>query len=340
MRLTTPADLKTALAKGLAPVYLVFGDEPLQSGEATDAIRQAARSAGFVGWELYFVQAGFTWGTLRESADTLSLFGDRRLLDVRFPEKPDRDGAEWVSDYVSHPPPDCVLLLTAGKLASEEQRKPWFVAVEQRGVVLQVRPLEGSALIQWLDRRMNAKGLLADQAGLRLLAARVEGNLLAAAQEIEKLAVIFGPGRIEDGQIANAVADAARYDVFDLVEAVLVDRGPRAQRILEGLKAEGTAPAVVLWALAREARTLASIAFAVAGGERPEAALTRQKVWDSRKKLFNEALRRIDLGGWQDALLLCARADRIIKGQEPGNAWDALFDVCSAMTARAVVAAP
>jgi DNA polymerase-3 subunit delta len=336
VKLASPSDLNVALRNGLAPVYLVFGDEPLQSAEAGDAIRQAARLAGFIEWELYFVQTGFTWGGLRESADTLSLFGDKRLLDVRFPEKPDREGAEWVAEYLERPSPDCLLLLTAGKLAAEDHKKAWFRAVEQRGVVLQVRPLEGNALLQWLDRRMTAKGLLADQSGLRLLAARVEGNLLAAAQEIEKLAVLCGEGRIEDGQIATAVADAARYDVFDLVDAVLADRFARAQRILEGLKSEGVAPAIVLWALARDARQLATAAFHVAKGESPAAVLMRQKIWESRRNALTEALRRVEVRGWQDALLICARADRIIKGQQQGNPWDALLDICCAMCGRPV----
>lgn len=334
MRLSSSSELDSALRRGLRPFYLIFGDEPLQLAEAGDAIRQAARAEGFVGWELFFVQPGFTWGGLRESADTLSLFGDKRLLDVRFPDKPDRDATEWLLEYTENPPPDCILLLSLGKLAAEDQKKAWFGAVERLGVVLQVRPLEGQALLQWLDRRMNAKGLLADQSGLRLLAARLEGNLLAAVQEIEKLLVLYGPGRIEDGQIASAVADAARYDVFDLVDAVLADRCNRTHRILEGLKNEGVAPAIVLWALAREARQLSTAAFAVAKGERIDAVLNRQRVWESRRKVLGDALRRVDLDGLHQSLLLCAKADRIIKGQQQGNAWDALMDVCFAMAGR------
>lgn len=334
MRLASPADLAGACSKSLAPVYLVFGDEPLQRSESIDTIRRAARAAGFAGWELFFVQTGFNWGELRESADTLSLFSERRVLDVRFPEKPDREATDWVIEYLAHVPADCILLLSAGKLAAEDQKKSWFRSIDQQGAVLQVRPLEGSALVQWLDRRMNARGLLADQSGLRLLAARVEGNLLAAAQEIEKLAVLYGEGRIEDSQIAAAVADAARYDVFDLVDAVLAGRLPRAHRVLEALKNEGIAPAVVLWALAREARQLASAAFAVAKGERVDAVLMRLRIWESRRKVLTEALRRVDVNGLQDALVLCARADRIIKGQEAGDAWEALIDVGFAMTGR------
>ncbi len=331
MKLGTPADLDSLLAKQLAPVYLLYGEEPLQLLEARDAVRQAARSAGFDEWELFFVQPGFSWGSVQESAETLSLFGGRRLLDVRIPEKPDREAGEWVAGYLVRPSADCILLLSMGKLSADDQNKRWFRSVEQAGVVLQVRPLEGPDLVKWLDRRMSAKGLLADKSGLRVLAARVEGNLLAAAQEVEKLAILYGPGRIDDTQITHAVADAARYDVFDLADAVLGDRPGRAQRILDSLRNEGVAPAVVLWALAREARQLASASFAIEKGDRQEAVLTRLRVWESRRRMVADALRRGCTTRFHDSVLLCARADRIIKGHEPGNAWDALLDICIAL---------
>ncbi len=331
MKLGSPADLDAVLAKHLAPVYLLFGEEPLQLLEARDAVRRAARSGGFEEWELFFVQPGFSWGSVQASAETQSLFGGRQLLDVRIPEKPDREACDWIVDYLARPSPDCILLLSAGKLGTDDQKKTWFRAAEQRGVVLQVRPLEGPDLLKWLDRRMNARGLLADQSGLRLLAARVEGNLLAAAQEVEKLAVLYGHGRIDDAQIADAVADAARYDVFDLADAVLGDRVGRVYRILDSLRSEGVAPAVALWAVSREARQLATASFAIARGERHDTVLARLRVWDSRRRLVADALRRGAMAGFHDSLLLCARADRIIKGAEPGDAWDALLDACVAL---------
>jgi len=334
MRRLPPAELGAALQKGLAPVYLLFGDEPLQLAEAGDAIRQAARSADFSGWEVFFVQAGFGSGALRESANTMSLFSEKRLLDVRFSDKLDAVAAEWLVEYAKQPPQDCLLLLSMGKLTPEDQRKAWFRAVEQIGVVSQAWPLEGKYLLDWLDRRMASKGLLADQSGLRLLAARVEGNLLAAAQEIEKLHVLYGPGQLDDAQIANVVADSARYDVYDLVDAVLADRVGRVCRILDGLRTEGVAPAIVLWALAREARTLSSIAFRAAKGERLETAMNQQRIWESRRNLMAGALRRLDLDRLHDGLLLCAKADRVIKGEDRGDPWEALLDVCITLSGK------
>lgn len=332
MKLGTPADLDAVLGKRqLAPVFVVFGEEPLQLMEARDKVRRAARDAGFDEWQLFFVQPGFSWGSVYESAETLSLFGGRRLLDVRIPEKPDREASEWLVDYMSRPSPDCILLVSIGKLSVDDQKKSWFRTSEQCGVVLQVRSLEGPDLLKWLDRRMSAKGLLADQSGLRLLAARVEGNLLAAVQEVEKLATLFGQGRIDDAQIASAVADAARYDVFDLGDAVLGDRPGRIYRILDGLRHEGVAPAVVLWVLAREARLLAMAAFALTKGERLDSVMGRLRVWENRRRLLSDALRLGSLARFHDGLVLCARADRVIKGQEPGDAWDALLDVCVAL---------
>lgn len=330
------ADIGRALRSGIAPIYLLFGEEPLQLGEAADAIRDAARRAGCSGWELFFVQSGFRWSDLRDAADSRSLFSERRLLDVRVPDKLDADAAAFLLDYAGKPPDDCVLVVSAGRLSSEDQKKAWFRSVEQAGVVVQARNLEGRQLLEWLDRRMSAKGLLADQAGLRLLAARVEGNLLAAAQEIEKLHVLFGSGQVSDQQIASVVADAARFDVYDLVDAVLGDMLPRSLRILDGLRGEGTPQPVVLWALARETRTLAALAFRIASGERMDAALARHqpRIWEQRRALVAAALRRLDQQAIHDALLLCSRADRIIKGQERGNGWSALTDVCVALTVR------
>lgn len=328
--------LTAALRKGLAPIYLISGDEPQQQNEAADTIREAARASGFTHRELLYVEPGFDWGAFVEIGDSFSLFGDKRIIDLRLPIKPDKDGAAALLHYAEGPPEDAVLVMTVPKLTAADQKNRWFQAIDQRGVIIQVWPLEGQRLIEWLDRRLNAKKMLADQSGLRILAARVEGNLLAAAQEIEKLHILYGSVRIEDEMIREAVADSARYDVFNLAEAVLHGQIGRAGRILFGLRAEGVAPAVVLWAFARELRMLAGVKALTDRGETADVAFSRQKekVWDQRRMSLTKALQRLALKEVHGALLLCARADRIIKGQEAGDPWEALLDICLCVTGR------
>jgi DNA polymerase-3 subunit delta len=324
----TADQLREHLKKHLAPIYLLSGDEPLQLTEAGDAIRQAAKAAGFVNRELFYAESGFDWNLLREARDSLSLFGEKRVLDLRLPAKPDKEAGATLVRYAERPPDDAVLVVTTVRLTSMEQKARWFQAVDKVGVFVQVWPLEDAQLLRWLDRRLNAKGLLADQSGLRLLAARVEGNLLAAAQEIEKLHILYGTGHLDDAKIARAVADSARFDVFDLSEEVLRGQTGRAYRVLMGLKAEGVAAPVVLWALTRELRLLAGLMAELAQGAGTEAAFARHKVWDKRKITLGQALQRLDRDTIHRALLLSARADRVIKGVEAGDEWQALLEVC------------
>lgn len=328
--------LAAALSKALAPVYLISGDEPLQLSETADAVRQAAHAAGYTHRELLYADTAFDWSALLEAGDSLSLFGERRIIDLRLPAKPDKDGAEALVHYLERPPQDAVLLVSLPKLTATEQKSRWFQLADQVGVIVQVWPLEGQKLIEWLDRRMSAKKMLADQSGLRILAARVEGNLLAAAQEIEKLHILYGSVRIEDEMIRKAVADRARYDVYGLAEAVLHGQTARACRILAGLRAEGVAPAVALWALSRELRVLCSVKSRVEKGETQDAAFAKEKVWEPRKTGLVKALQRLGREDAHQALLLCARADRTIKGMEPGEPWDALLDVCLILTGKPV----
>lgn len=316
------------LQRRLAPVYLLSGDEPLQLMEGSDAIRQAAKAAGYRSRELFYADAGFDWRLLQEACDSFSLFGELRVLDLRLPAKPDKIGAAALLRYAERPSEDAILLITLPKLAAIDQKSRWFQAVERLGVVVQVWPLEGEKLLRWLDRRLNSKGLLADQSGLRLLAARVEGNLLAATQEIEKLHILYGKGRLTDEQILKAVADSARYDVFDLAEEVLRGHAGKACRVLMGLKAEGVAAPVVLWALTREIRLAAALMAEIAAGASNESAFAKHKIWESRKASLGLALQRLDRNALHQALLLSAKADRIIKGMEAGDAWEALLAVC------------
>lgn len=329
-----PEQLGDQLNRRLAPIYLLSGDEPLQIMEAADAVRQAAKAAGYLNRELFHADAGFDWSLLQEACDSFSLFGEQRVLDLRLPAKPDKTGSAALLRYAERPPEDAVLIVSLPKLAAADQKARWFQAAEKLGVFVQVWPLEGDKLLRWLDKRLNSKGLLADQSGLRLLAARVEGNLLAAAQEIEKLHILHGQGRLTDEQILKAVADSARYDVFDLAEEVLRGQAGRAYRVLMGLKAEGVAAPVALWALTRELRLVNTLKSEMAAGSSPEALFGKYKLWDTRKAAMDQALQRLSRADIHQALLLSAKADRIIKGLEAGEEWDALLSVCLSAAAR------
>jgi DNA polymerase-3 subunit delta len=327
-----PDQLDTHLKGRLAPVYILSGDEPLQLMEAADAIRQAAKAAGHTSREIFYADGNFDWSQLQEACDSFSLFGEPRILDLRLPGKPDKAGAAALLRYAERPPHDAILLISLPKLTAADQKIQWFQALESTGAFIQVWPLDGEKLLRWLDRRLNGKGLLADQSGLRLIAARVEGNLLAAAQEIEKLHILYGHGRLTDEQIMKSVADHARYDVFDLADQVLRGQTGKACRVLMGLKAEGVAAPVVLWALTREIRLVNTLKNEVAGGASPESVFSKYKLWDNRKTALSQALQRLNRGHLQQALLLSGQADRIIKGMKAGDEWDALLAVCASVT--------
>ena len=329
-----PEQLEEHLRRQLAAIYLLSGDEPLQLTEAADAVRQAAKAKGYDQRELFYVDASFDWGVLREARDSFSLFGGRRILDLRFPAKPDKDGGAALARYAERPPEDALLLITLPRMSYKEQAVRWFQALEKAAVLVQVWPPEGEQLLRWLDRRLNSRGLLADQSGLRLLAARVEGNLLAAAQEIEKLHILHGSGKLSDEQIQQAVADSTRFDVFALADEVLRGNAGRCYRILQGLRAEGVAAPVALWALTREVRSLLKARAAIGAGASTDSALTRVGIHDKRKPIAAAALQRLDTAALHAALLASAKADRIIKGAEPGEAWDALLGVCLDLTGR------
>ncbi|MGI9213711.1 MAG: DNA polymerase III subunit delta [Methylococcaceae bacterium] len=325
-----PAHLK----QKLAPVYLLSGDEPLQMTEALDAIRQTAKAQGFVGHELFYADGHFDWGAFEEASQSSALFGEARVLDLRLPSKPDKQAAAVLQAYAERPPDDAILIISLMKMTAADQKVRWFQALDKIGVFIPFWPIEGDALIRWLDHRMSQRGLLAEHSGIGILARRVEGNLLAAAQEVEKLHILYGSGRVTDQHIMKAVADSARYDVFDLSDALLLGQADRVVRILSGLKAEGIAQAVVLWSITRELRMLNGIHLMLAEGVSTETVFSRYQIWDKRKPAVNTALRRVKRQDIQNALLKCAWIDRASKGMETGEPWDALLEVCLNLAAK------
>lgn len=331
--------LPTDLRKKLHPVYLLCGDEPLQLGEAADEIRAYAKQAGYTVREVLNAEGNFDWQRLLVEADSLSIFAEKKIIDLRLPSgKPGNEGAKALLEYCSHLPPETLLLITCGKLSPQAQKSRWFQALDKAGAVLQVWPLQGATLVQWLQRRSQKKGMHIDPDGLKVLASRIEGNLLAAAQEIEKLYILHGDNAVSAHDVEQLVADSARYDVFKLMDSLLPGRINRAAKILQGLKAEGIAEPVLLWALSREARNLFNIKTDLAQGGPKDSVFAKHQVWDKRKQLVGTALKRLSLTQLEDILLLCARADRQIKGQSPGDSWETLFEICQRFCGAAVMA--
>lgn len=321
--------LARQLKEELAPVWVVSGDDPLLTGEAADSIRQACRSAGCEERQVFQVERGFDWAQLYEASHSLSLFASQRLLELRIPSgKPGDEGAKALLTYLQEPPADTTLLISLPKLDGSTQRSKWAKALIEHpnSRFIQIWPVESAQLPSWMRDRLAAAGIQASPEALELLSARVEGNLLAAAQEIEKLKLFCSGGVLNLDTVQQVVADSARFDVFNLVDAMLLGQGEHALRILHGLKGEGVEAPVVLWALSRELRSLAAMAQDLGRGVPLDRVFASQRppVWDKRKPVLSQALQRHPASRWTGWLQQAQQADEQIKGLQPGSAWDTL----------------
>lgn len=323
-----PEQLAGHLKQGLAPLYLVFGDEPLLVQEAADAIRAAARREGYGERELFTVESGFNWQNLLASGSNLSLFAERRIAELRMPTgKPGVEGSKALEQYCSSLPPDTLTLVICPKLDKTQQNSKWFKALESAGVAVQVFPVERPRLAEWIAGRLAAQNQRAERDALQFLADRVEGNLLAAHQEIRKLGLLYPEGTLTFAEVKEAVLDVSRYDVFNLAEAMLAGETVRYARVLEGLRGEGVAPTLALWALTQEIRTLARLALGQSRGISLAQGMRDARIWESRQGLIERALRRMSGGKLVAAVKHAARLDRTIKGLERGDVWDELLQL-------------
>ncbi len=327
--------LTAQLAKGLKPVYTVHGDEPLLAQEAADAIRAAARAAGYTERKVFTVSgAHFDWGSLLGAAQAMSLFADRQLIEIRIPTgKPGKDGSEALQRYCEALNDEVVTLVQLPKLDRQQQSSAWFTALDGAGVSVRIDPVERRALPQWIAQRLTAQGQRveegeAGQQTLSFFADRVEGNLLAAHQELQKLALLYPQGTLSFEQVESAVLNVARYDVFKLGEAVLAGQVARALRMLDGLRAEGEAPVLVHWTLAEDIRALKRVKDAMAEGKPLPMALREQRVWGMKEKLFERVLPGFSdhaLAHLVEAAQVC---DGLVKGlKHPGwplDPWEGL----------------
>ena len=335
--------LEQGLKRGLAKVYVVHGDEPLQREESLDAIRRAARAAGFDERIVLHVESGFDWTELRTCAASLSLFTDRRLIDLRMPSgSPGKDGAAVLAQYASNPPPDMVLLLSCGRLDRRSTSTKWFKALEGAGAAIEVYPIAVGELPRWIVDRGAAHGVAIEREAAEALAERSEGNLLACAQEIDKLRLLAGGAPVTVDDVMRTVADSARFGAFDLVDPALEGDGARAVRILQVLREEGVEPIHVLGSLTWAIRGVCAIAAGVEGGARLDDVLRGGfGGWWRRKRSLERALARMPRRGWVRLLGVAEGVDRILKGAPTrsgpvvhwsrADAWDGLERLALAM---------
>ena len=329
----TPAQLGKHLQSQLAPVYVVSGDEHLLCQEACDAIRAACRAQGFSERQVFHVDKNFDWGQLYAAGASLSLFAEKKLIELRIDGgKPGDKGAAALLDYLARPAEDTLLLISLPKLDGSTQKTKWAKALieGQNSQFVQIWPVESSQLPAWIRQRLANAGLAASPEAVELIAARVEGNLLAAQQEIEKLKLMAEGNQIDVATVQAAVADSARFDVFGLIDAALNGEAQHSLRMLEGLRGEGVEAPVILWALAREIRLLAGLAQQFAAGVPLDKAFAscRPPVWDKRRPLLSKALQRHPHARWQQMLGDAQRIDAQIKGQAEGSPWNGLSRLC------------
>lgn len=346
-----PEQLDSALARGLRSLYTIHGDEPLLAQEAGDAIRAAARKAGFTERKVYSVSgAHFDWSGLLGASQAMSLFAEHQLIEIRIPNgKPGKDGSEALQRYCESLSDDVLTIIHLPRLDRQQQQSGWFGALDGAGVTIRVEPVERRALPQWLAQRLAAQGQrVADgDAGAQTLAFfadRVEGNLLAAHQELQKLALLYPQGVLSFEQVESAVLNVARYDVFRLGEAVLAGQTARVLRMLDGLRAEGEAPVLVHWTLAEDIRALKRVKDAVAQGKPMPLALREARVWGAKERLYERLVPLLadhTLAHWVESASIC---DGLVKGLKhphwPLDAWDGLTRLALMVTQHTAAPKP
>jgi DNA polymerase-3 subunit delta len=321
------AQLAQHLKKPLAPVYLISSDELLQAQEAADAVRVAARAAGYS--ERVIVNAeGNDWGkTLFADANSLSLFGAQRLVELNLTQTKSNSGAQKILQEIAGAlPPQTIFLISTKKLDAKTEKTAWYKALANIGVVIQIWPVTQAQLPAWIMQRAKNAGLTLNLDAAIFLAEQVEGNLLAAAQEIEKLCLLQNEASatLNAAALEEIITDSARFDIFNLVECALSGNTRRCLRILENLAAEGIEPLLVLWALTREVRTLAELAKQVKMGVALSSLFSKYRIWEKRQASVGRFLQQHTQRSCWELLTQSAKIDRIIKGAASGDVWDEL----------------
>nr|VFJ87763.1 MAG: DNA polymerase III, delta subunit [Candidatus Kentron sp. H]VFJ89503.1 MAG: DNA polymerase III, delta subunit [Candidatus Kentron sp. H]VFJ96157.1 MAG: DNA polymerase III, delta subunit [Candidatus Kentron sp. H] len=322
-----PEQLPAHLKRGLAPVYVISGDEPLQTDEALGLIGQSAHDLGFTERVVLQADARFDWDIINQYADSPSLFGEKRLLDVRIVAGggPGQQGSRALMEYASRPSPHQVLRLITGQMDAKQRKSKWYQSLDRAGACIALWPVTGQNLPRWIETRLRGRGMTITEEAVGILAQRMEGNLLACAQEIEKLILVCQTREIGLQDVLQSVVDSAHFDTFGLVESTLAGDAGRTARILSGLWEEGTEPLPVLGVLIWEIREVIKMAHQVAGGASLEGITRQQPAWRRRSALLARALDRQGPTAWMGMLRVAGRVDQIIKGARRGDPREALL---------------
>ena len=333
MRITTE-QLQQHLTRELKPLYAVYGDETLLALEAADRIRTLSRAEGYTERDVLTADSGFKWRELAFAGSSQSLFASRRILELRIPTgKPGVEGSEALQGYCEGLPPDTVTLVVLPGIDWRAQKAGWFEALDRAGVLVEAKPVTRKVLPDWIAGRLRTQNQEADRETLDFIAERVEGNLLAAHQEVQKLGLLFPAGAIAFDQVREAVLDVARYDVFNLGEALLEGDVLHLSRMLDGLRGEGVAPPLVLWAIVEEIRAIGRVLDGVAAGATPPQLWRDAKVWgNGHQQLMQQSHRRFTKEQVEAAIAHAARTDRMVKGLIRGDVWDELLQLCLRFT--------
>lgn len=323
-----PEDLGAHLARGLAPLYVIWGDEPLAMLEAEDAIRAAALKAGHER-TVFTVQGKFDWSVIFGHADNFSLFAQKKLVEIRIPSgKPGIDGSAALSRYAGSLPADTVSVISLPGLEWKQTKSKWFEALSAKGTVIQSREVPLEQMPAWIGRRLAANNQQASRDALEFLASRLEGNLLAARQEIDKLSLLLPPGKLSLQDVEQAVTDVSRFEVADIQDAMLAGDAGRCARILQSLKQEGEAVPKLMWQIGATLRLLYKLKSAIRQGQPLAAAFKASRIWDKRQSLVQAALKRVSDEKLEAALQVASKIDRQAKGLDGGDPWDEMLRLC------------
>lgn len=320
-----PDKLEGQLARGLLPLYIVSGDEPLLVQESTDILRQALREAGFTERDLFHVDANFDWQQVLYSNNSMSLFAEKKILELRMSSaKPGDKGAKALTELCGSVSEDTCVLLVLPRVDANTQRTKWFKTLDAVAGFVQVWPVDAKRLPGWIDNRFKRGGLKASRDAVLALVEKVEGNLLAAVQEIERMKLCATDNKIDVDMVMSGVADSSRYDIFVLIDAALEGNVRRSIKILDGLQLEGVEPVYLNSMLAREIRSLSGMAFKIEQGQTPDAVMRSARVWDNRKGPIGACLQRHGTVALEQMQLRLGAVDRMVKGLAQGSAWDEL----------------
>ncbi|NVJ59689.1 MAG: DNA polymerase III subunit delta [Gammaproteobacteria bacterium] len=311
--------------KPLLPCYLITGDEYLLIMEAQDAIRSAAKEQGFTERQVHEVNKQFSFNELSADANNMSLFAEKRIIELRFEKLPDKDQQKSLDELTANSPEDTVWLITCPKMDKRKLSVKWVKNIEINGCVVQVWPIASYQLTQWLSQRAASAGVKLTSGALQFLADSCEGNLLAAKQDLEKLQLIRSDQPLDVSELKEAISNNARFNVFELIDTALAGHVQKANVMLSQLKQEGVVPVIVIATLYRECKTLFSMSSEVSKGKSVTDVVREYRVWSNRTRLISQALNKVPSAVWQRLVSRCAHLDKVAKGQEEGNVWDELM---------------